>query len=124
MKNRGLVDLDAGEVEKIRAQLTRLLESPPFRSSRRCSDFLRHVVERTCEGHADDLKERTLGVAVFERDPDYDTNQDPVVRNTAGQVRKRLAQYYCEAGRDRELRIDLPPGAYVPDIAIPEDVPE
>jgi hypothetical protein len=124
MKHRGLSTLDAAEVEKIRAQLARLLESPPFRSSRRCSDFLRHVVEKTCEGQADELKERTLGVAVFDREPDYDTNQDPVVRNTAGQVRKRLAQYYCEPGRDRELRIDLPPGAYVPDIAIPEEIPE
>jgi hypothetical protein len=124
MKNRGLVALDAAETEKIRAQLARLLESPPFRSSRRCSDFLRHVVEKTCEGHSDELKERSLGVAVFERDPDYDTNQDPVVRNTAGQVRKRLAQYYCEPGRDREPRIDLPPGSYVPEIAIPEQIPE
>ena len=57
---------------------------------------------------------------MFERDPDYDTNQDPVVRNTAGQVRKRLAQYYCEAGREREVRIDLPAGSYVPEIYIPE----
>ena len=124
MKNRGLVELDAAEVEKVRQQLARVLESPPFRSSRRCSDFLRHVVEKTCDGQADDLKERTLGISVFDRSPDYDTNQDPVVRNTAGQVRKRLAQYYCEPGRERELRIDLPPGAYVPDISIPEDVPQ
>ena len=128
MKNRSqplpklpaLTQLDAVEREKIRAQLTRLLESPPFRSSRRCSDFLRHVVEESCEGRSEQLKERTLGVAVFERDPDYDTNQDPVVRNTAGQVRKRLAQYYCEPGRDREIRIDLPPGSYVPEIQVPD----
>jgi hypothetical protein len=104
---------------EIRAQLERVLDSPSFRTSKRCSDFLRHVVEESCEGHADLLKERSLGVAVFEREPDYDTNQDPVVRNTAGQVRKRLAQYYCEAGRDREVRIDLPPGSYVPEITIP-----
>jgi hypothetical protein len=105
---------------QIRAQLERLLESPPFRTSRRCSDFLRHVVEESCEGRHDQLKERTLGVTVFEREADYDTNQDPVVRNTAGQVRKRLAQYYCEPGRDREVRIDLPPGSYVPEIYLPE----
>ena len=104
----------------IRGQLDRLLGSPPFRSSRRCSDFLRYVVEESSAGRTDQLKERTVGVAVFERDPDYDTNQDPVVRNTAGQVRKRLAQYYCEAGREREVRNDLPAGSYVPEIYIPE----
>jgi hypothetical protein len=105
---------------EILAQLDRILESAPFRTSKRCSDLLRHVVHAACEGHLEFLKERTLGVAVFDRDPEYDTNQDPVVRNTAGQVRKRLAQYYCELGRDQELRIDLPPGAYVPQIRLPE----
>ena len=77
---------------QILAQLDRVLSSTPFRTSKRCSDLLRHVVTAACEGRLDFLKERTLGVEVFERDPDYDTNQDPVVRNTAGQVRKRLAR--------------------------------
>ncbi len=104
---------------QIVAQLDRILASPPFRTSKRCSDLLRHVVQAACEGNLDYLKERTLGVAVFDRDPGYDTNQDPVVRNTAGQVRKRLAQYYCEPGRDEELRIDLPAGAYIPHIQQP-----
>lgn len=98
----------------ILAQLDRILESPPFRASKRCSDLLRHVVQAKCGGNLDDLKERTLGITVFDRDPDYDTNQDPVVRNTAVQIRKRLAQYYLEPGHEYELRIELPPGAYLP----------
>jgi hypothetical protein len=99
---------------QILEQLDRVLNSAPFRTSKRCSDLLRHVVNAACEGNLDFLKERTVGVAVFDRDPEYDTNQDPVVRNTAGQVRKRLAQYYMELGHDRELRIELPAGAYIP----------
>ncbi len=104
---------------EILAQLDRILGSTPFRTSKRCSDLLRYVVQQSCEGRLEFLKERTLGVAVFERNPDYDTNQDPVVRNTAGQVRKRLALYYLEPGRDQELRIDLPAGAYIPQIYQP-----
>ncbi|WP_031495232.1 hypothetical protein [Bryobacter aggregatus] len=100
---------------ELRAQVAKILDSNSFRGSKRCSDFLRFVVEETCEGREDLLKERSLGVAVFGRAPDYDTNQDPVVRNTAGQVRKRLAQYYYEPGHEGELRIDLPPGSYVPE---------
>lgn len=65
------------------------------------------------------MKERTLGVEVFERDPHYDTNQDPVVRTTAGEVRKRLAQYYLEPGHEDEIRISLPPGSYLPEIHPP-----
>ena len=97
-------------------QLTRILESPQFRSSKRCSHFLRYVVERASENHLEFLKERALGIEVFERDPHYDTNQDPVVRTTAGEVRKRLAQYYLEPGRENEPRISLPAGSYVPEI--------
>jgi hypothetical protein len=104
---------------EIRKQLERILDSPAFRNSKRCSDFLRFVVEQTCEGHPDILKERTLGMTIFDREPDYDTNRDPIVRNTAGQVRKRLAQYYYEAAPG-EPRIELPAGSYVPEIHLPK----
>jgi hypothetical protein len=96
------------------AELDRVLESHQFRASRKCSRFLRHVVEAATDGRFDCLKERTLGVDVFGREPHYDTNQDPIVRGTAGEVRKRLAQYYLEAG-EGELRFSLPPGSYVPE---------
>jgi hypothetical protein len=99
---------------EILAELDRILESHQFRASRKCSRFLRHVVEAAADGRFDCLKERTLGVDVFDREPHYDTNQDPIVRGTAGEVRKRLAQYYLEAG-EGELRFSLPPGSYVPE---------
>ena len=35
------------------------------------------MVEGAAEGRLDLLKERSLGVSVFDREPDYDTNQDP-----------------------------------------------
>jgi len=56
---------------------------------------------------------------VFERKPGYDTTLDPVVRTTAGEIRKRIAQHYHESGRQNEIRIDLPPGSYVPEIRVP-----
>jgi hypothetical protein len=99
----------------VRDQLDRVLASPSFRTSKRHSGFLRYVVEATLEGRAAQLKERTVGIHVFGREPDYDTNVDPVVRVSAGELRKRVAQYYHEPGREAELRIDLPPGSYVPE---------
>lgn len=98
------------------AQLDKILNSSQFRSSKRCSVFLRHVVEHVAENNIESLKERSIGVEVFGRDPHYDTNQDPVVRSTAGEVRKRLAQYYLEEGHRDEIRISLPPGSYHPEI--------
>jgi hypothetical protein len=97
-------------------QLNKILDSLQFRSSKRCSHFLRYVVEHAAENHPESLKERSLGVEVFGRDPNYDTSQDPVVRSTAGEVRKRLAQYYLEWEHQDEIRISLPPGSYNPEI--------
>lgn len=104
------------------AQLARILESPQFRSSKRCSLFLRYVVEQAGENRLEYLKERTLGIEVFGREPQYDTNQDPVVRAAAGEVRKRLAQYYLEPGHEDELRISLPAGSYVPEVQPPAKI--
>lgn len=105
--------------DDVRTQLDRVRSSVPFRSSRRCVIFLDFVVHAALEGRLESLKERTIGVEVFHRDSNYDTNQDPVVRGTASEVRKRLAQYYQIPGHERELKIDLPPGSYAPDFHMP-----
>jgi hypothetical protein len=103
------------KVEDVRSLLERILSSHHFRSSRRCVSLLRHIVERTLAGDAVSLKERTLGVEVFGRAPDYDTSQDPVVRATAAEIRKRLAQYYQEPGHESEAGIELLSGSYIAD---------
>lgn len=103
----------------IQDQLHRVLDSAQFRSSRRCCSFLQYVVRQATSGHADHLKERTIGIEVFGRDPDYDTNHDPVVRGTASEIRKRLAQYYQVATHADELRINLASGSYLPEFHIP-----
>jgi hypothetical protein len=105
----------------VREQVDRILASPIFRNSRRNSSLLKHVVERALEGRPEELKERTIGVDAFGRAADYDTNTDHVVRSVAGEVRRRLAQYYMEPGRETELRIELQPGSYVPQFRRPAE---
>ncbi len=101
------------KAEQVLAELERVLRSPLFRASRRCQVLLRRITEQTIAGDFDSLKERSLGVDVFGRPLDYDTSQDPVVRASAAEVRKKLAQYYQEAGHELELHIELPPGSYL-----------
>src|SRR5580693_2014398 len=109
--------------DEVRDQLIRILASPLFKNSRHYPALLRFIVEETLENRSSHLKERSLGVDVFGRDPNYDTNLDPVVRTSACEVRKRIAQYYHEAGREGEIRIDLPHGSYVPEFRYPENIP-
>jgi hypothetical protein len=104
---------------EIHAQLSRLLESPFFKSSKRCRLFLQSVIEHSLVSGAEPLKERTLGVLVFNRQPTYDTSADPIVRVTAGEVRRRLGQYYGDEAHHAELRVELPAGSYAPVFARP-----
>src|ERR1700739_953362 len=106
--------LSEEEKSAIHEQLERLLSNPYFSHSRRFPSFMRYVVEKTLGGEEDALKERTLGVEIFGRKADYDTASDPIVRVTAAEIRKRIAQYYQEPGHETEIRISLPAGSYVP----------
>jgi len=107
------------ERKLVRSQLERIVSDGRFAASKRYPQLLRYVVEQTLAENEDALKERTLGVEVFHRPPDYDTNLDPVVRLCAAEVRKRLAQYYQSPEHGDELRIELNPGSYVPVFAPP-----
>ncbi len=79
-------------------------------------------MEQTLLGNAVELKERSIGIEVFGRAPTYDANADPVVRITAGEVRKRLSLYYYDSSHTGELVIELPLGSYVPVFRQPEPV--
>jgi hypothetical protein len=98
----------------VREQLRRLVAHPLFLNSKRYPVLLTYAVEQTLLGNAGDLKERTIGVEAFGREPSYDVNLDPVVRTTAAEVRKRLIQYYYSPDHAGELVIELPLGSYVP----------
>lgn len=95
-------------------ELDRILESVSFRSASRSKQFLKYVVEHHLDGPPESLKERTIGTEVFHRPPGYATGDDPVVRVQAGEVRRRLDQYYQTAPNDIQMRIELPLGSYSP----------
>jgi hypothetical protein len=101
------------ERDAVRKQLRKILESPVFQNSKRYASVLKFVVDQTLDGQGDRLKERTIGIEVFHRTPDYDTATDHAVRSAVAEVRKRLAQYYLPDTRD-ELRIEVLPGSYMP----------
>lgn len=98
----------------ILGQVTRIQNSRAFGNSARAKEFLAYVVKHAVDGHTEELKERSIGVNLFHRDPLYMTSDDPIVRVKAAEVRKRLIQYYAEEETAPEVRIELPVGSYVP----------
>jgi hypothetical protein len=103
----------------VQQQLEKLLATSLFHSSKRYPSFLRFVVARALAGQTDQLKERVLGVELFERSPDYDTNTDPIVRVTAAEIRKRIELYYQDPKHSQEIRLFLPSGSYAPQFSWP-----
>jgi hypothetical protein len=111
------------ECEMVRAELQAIVCSPLFRNSKRYPAFLTYIVEKALQGESNGIKERTIGIDVFGRPADYDTNSDPIVRNTASEVRRRLSFYHAEAATDRPVNIYLPAGSYHPELRFAASTP-
>ncbi len=106
---------DEGERTAVLRELDAILNSPIFQPSKRCQQFLSYVVQHRLEGDHERLKERTIGVDLFQRPAGYATGDDPVVRVQAGEVRRRLDQYYQTAPKNSPVRIELHVGTYTPE---------
>jgi hypothetical protein len=105
--------LNESQTQEVRAELGRLRDSAAFRTSKRCREFLEYIVEHTVHGPAGTLKERSIGVELFQLPHDFDTGQHTIVRVTANEVRKKLAQHYlAKNGSYHPVKINVPPGSY------------
>ena len=98
----------------IRDQLERLGRSQQLGRSKRLIRFLTFTIERVLEGQGNTLTEHTIGVAVYDRDPDFDPNVDGIVRAEAHRLRAKLQDYYRNQGRQDAILIEYPIGTYVP----------
>lgn len=102
------------EIESVKIEMDRIVETKRFRNSGRFPKLLCYLVEETLCGRGELLKERSIGTSVLGCPADYDTADNPIVRVTVAEIRKRLALYYQEEGRNACVRIDLKPGRYKP----------
>lgn len=104
--------------DAVRAQLSRVLASPDFEVPERLRDFLRFVVEELLAGRGERIKAYTIATHVFGRGQDFDILNDPVVRIEASRLRRALERYYLLSGRIDPICIDIPKGAYIPNITV------
>ena len=121
--------LNQQERQAVLEELNRILADPGFKSSKRCVMLLGHLVHAAVEDGPTEFKERTLGIEVFGRSSDYDCQADPIVRMTATDIRKRLAQYYHERpAPPSNVIIGLTRGSYTPQFdfhgSLPVELPE
>src|SRR4051794_31748894 len=96
------------EPEMARSQMEKVLSSSIFCDSPTQQKLLRYLIDHMADGQGGDLKEYTIGAAVFRRGPDFDPRTDSIVRVQVGVLRKKLAAYYAGPGSGDHLIIDIP----------------
>jgi serine/threonine-protein kinase len=99
------------EVERIGA-------SAEFKNTPRLREFLQFITNEVLAGREGQIKEYSIGIAVYRKDASYDPRLDSTVRVEAVKLRSRLGLYYEGSGRDDPVRISVPKGGYVPQFEI------
>ena len=114
----------APSAEQVELSLAQLEGSRAFRSAPRHRAMLRYMIEHALGGDLAALKETVIAVEVFGRPAArFDPKADSIVRVEARRLRQRLQTYYRDDGKDAVLRIELPVGSYVPQLASREAAP-
>jgi TolB-like protein/Flp pilus assembly protein TadD len=100
--------------EELCDELARLLASKTFAAARRSRQLLEYFINHLLLGTAEQLKEYSIGVDVFQREPSYNPKLDTIVRTEIWRLRSKLASYYGADGKDNPLRIGFRPRSLVP----------
>lgn len=96
------------------AALEKVSSSRTFWFAGRQRSFLRYIASETLEGRAAELKEYSIGIAVFGKGEAFDPRVDSIVRVEARELRARLAKYSKTEGKDDAVHFKMPVGHYVP----------
>ena len=94
--------------------LERILASAVFCKSPRLSAFLRYICKLHLEAQDEAINEQKIGVHVFSRPEGYHVGEDSIVRSQARFLRQRLSEYFSTCGKQEEILLSIPKGAYVP----------
>jgi len=86
----------------------RIASSEIFARSEFLPKFLLYICDRQLSGRTHEITEQQIGERVFGRPAGYSPGEDNIVRNYAGQLRKRLEVYYERVGSG--LPTTLPDG--------------
>ena len=92
----------------------RVAASEIFARSEFLPKFLLYICDRQLSGRTHEITEQQIGERVFGRPPGYSPGEDNIVRNYAGQLRKRLEMYYEREGKHDPVCISIPRGGYLP----------
>lgn len=128
---RGSAEVGLGiAAEQCRAEIALVLASDAFRRSPKLSRLLAYLCEKQLSGCASQITEYAIALEVLGRGPQFNPQQDAVVRVDLHHLRKRLKDFYAGPGADRPFQIQIPSGQYAPQfvfqtgLAAPVEAPQ
>jgi len=96
-----------------RAELELVLAS--LARNPRLANLLSFLAERYFQERTEEINEYNIATEVFGRSKtSFDASRDSIARVEAYRLRKRLKEYYDNAGKAHEIEISLPSGSYIP----------
>ena len=104
-------------VQEANDQVSKILRSEAFLTSRKSSDFLRYTAARAVEGNLTKLNAYDIAVNALGQHEDFIPSENAIVRVTALRLRELLKAYYETEGRDAPIRVTIPRGTYEPQFA-------
>jgi tetratricopeptide (TPR) repeat protein len=105
---------EAIESDLVLSHLGKIIASNEFLGANRLQEFLNYIVKEKLEGRDKQIRAKTILQDVYNRIVDGRTETESVVRVDAGRLRRRLAMYYNDSGREDQVRIEIPTGGYAP----------
>jgi len=97
---------------EVRETVTAIVGSRDFPGSRRLGQLLSYLVDRSIGGDQPAVTQQELAEQVFERGPDFDPENDAIVRVEVSKLRKALKHFYEHSLRPPPLMILIPRGSY------------
>src|SRR4051794_19922975 len=100
--------------EEIHGQVMKIVQDPALENSTILKNFLRYIVDESLQGNSNILKEYTIALNVLHKPPDFNTQENGIVRIHAARLRRILEVYYKSRGIIDFIRISIPKGTYIP----------
>jgi hypothetical protein len=96
------------------ALVQRIVSSQYFIKAPQIRDILLYLTRRSLEDNPTGISEVEVGCNVLGRRPDFNPNEDNIVRVQVRHLRKKLEDFYNAEGRDEPILLTIPKGAYLP----------
>ena len=108
------MNVDPNEDTEVSGQVRRIQASKRFANAPKAKTLLSYIVEKALAGLDGDLKETLIAQALYGKGPAFDAGNDRIVSQAAGDLRKKLIEYYADEGRSDPWVITIPTGSFVP----------